>query len=128
MEWLAFMHQTVGTGLGQPVKLIKTLPNIETRGHLDLSLLVTSTTAPINVEQMAGGTSKEDFTGVLVLKLVETTTTATVAKRLPLGLSKLLQPLMLPEGLVRFRHVSAPGQILIRCPKTLRHPEWIKKN
>jgi hypothetical protein len=87
-EGLAFMHQTVGTGPGQPVKMIETLPKIETRGHLVLSLIVMSTTAPLDIQQMADGTSEEDFAGVLVLKLVETATTTAVAKRLPLRLSE----------------------------------------
>jgi hypothetical protein len=66
--------------------MIETLPKIETRGHLVLSLIVMSTTAPLDIQQMADGTSEEDFASVLVLKLVETATSTTVAKRLPLRL------------------------------------------
>jgi hypothetical protein len=87
------------------VKMIETLPKIETGGHLGLSLIVTSTTAPLDIQQMAGGTSKKDFAGVLFLKLVEAATAATVAKRLPLGLRELIQLLVSPEGLKRHRHI-----------------------
>jgi hypothetical protein len=76
------------------VKLIKALSKIETGRDFVLSVTIKGAAAFPDIQQMAGGSSEENFAGVFVLKFIEATTSTAVAEGLPLRLGELFQPLV----------------------------------
>ena len=96
---LAFGQSPVGTSFWKPSQFWNLLRGQnETFGHQDGSMVVVGALARPGIQQVTGDPGIRDFTGFAILELLETASTAAVAKRFPLSTGHLRQGSDFPEG------------------------------
>lgn len=100
---LAFMHETIGAGLWQPVDRRDDFRReLDADRNVFLPVRIVGTLAGPAIEQLAVKPREIEFAGVLVLEFDEAAFGAAVAERFPFLGSHLGQRLGFPEG--RGRH------------------------
>jgi hypothetical protein len=99
IQVLAFGQPPVGAGFREPSQFWNLLRGqYEAFGHQDGSTVVVGALARPGIQQVTGDPGIRDFTGFAILELLETASTAAVAKRFPLSTGHLRQGSDFPEG------------------------------